>query len=171
MIAGALSTGLRNDPGARLAWLSLASQPTAELTTPSAIELRINDWVTTSADDNLLPVTVINNTRHAVLVRVQFDSENPLRIRVDDSELVSVQPGESTTVRVRPRTLGNGKVPITAQLVTSGGHPVGAPTSFVITGTEAGRVAWLIIVASGVVLLVATALRVRQVRRETRTDE
>lgn len=168
IIATGWSTSFGRNAGDQARWITRASQPATQMITPQAVQLRISDWVTTSADANLLPVTVINTTDHAVQVRVHFESANPLRISVDDSELLSVQPGESTTVRVRPRTHGNGKVAISAQLSTAGGHPIGEPTSFIITGTEAGRVAWLIIVASGAVLLVATALRVRQVRLERR---
>lgn len=164
------STSFGRDTAAQVAWLERSVAPAADLLASDALQLRISDWVTTSADDNLLPVTVTNNATHEVQVRVHFESENPLRISVDDSELFSVQPGESTTVRVRPRTQGNGKVAITAQLTTAGGHPVGQPAAFVVTGTDAGRVGWLIIVASGAVLLVATMLRVRQVRDENRTS-
>ncbi|MGI5952328.1 MAG: DUF6049 family protein [Brooklawnia sp.] len=171
-LAGIITTGwsvaFNGDAQAQAAWLTRASSPATEMLDPDAVQLRITDWVTTSTDDNLLPVTVINNTSRTIQVRVLFESENPLRISVDDSDLVNVQAGESSTVRVRPRTHGNGKVAITAQLATADGHPIGTPASFVITGTAAGRVAWLIIVGSGAVLLVATALRVRQVRQEMR---
>ena len=58
------------------------------------LELRVSEWVTTSSD-NQLPVTVVNHGNRAVQVRVHFDSENPLRIAVDDSELFTVRPGDS----------------------------------------------------------------------------
>ena len=61
---------------------------------------------------------------------------------------------------------GNGVVAMRAQVVTSGGHPVGTPVDFTITAAQSGRVAWIIIVASGVVLLGATAYRVRSMHRE-----
>ena len=69
---------------------------------------------------------------------------------------------------MQPHTYGNGRVAVWAQLATAGGHPIGPPTSFVVTGTAAGRVSWLIILASGAVLLAATALRIRQVRHDNR---
>lgn len=165
IVATGWSSTFGRDAGAQVDWLRRATAPADSVLSSDEVQLRISDWVTTSADDNLLPVTVTNNSLRPVQVQVRFTSDNPLRISVDDSELFTVQPGESTTVRVRPRAQGNGKVAITAQLTTSGGHPIGRPTSFVITGTEAGRVGWLIIVASGAVLLVATVLRVRQVRQ------
>lgn len=168
-LAGIVSTGWSStwgrDGTAQAGWLLRASQPAAQILASGAVQLRISDWVTTSADDNLLPVTVTNNAAHSVQVRVRFESDNPLRISVEDSEPFTVQPGESTTIRVRPHTQGNGKVSITAQLTTESGFPIGQPARFVITGTEAGRVAWLIIVASGAVLLVATTMRVRKVRQ------
>lgn len=170
IIASAWSTTFDRQTDAQLGWLTEATAPASQALGSDAIHLRISDWVTTSADDNLLPVTIVNQTRHAVRLRVQFSSENPLRISVEPSELVTIEAGESATVRVRPRTEGNGKVAITAQLATESGHLIGPPAAFVITGTEAGRVGWLIIVASGAVLLVATALRVRQVRQSRRPD-
>ncbi len=168
IIANGWSSAFGRDATRQVDWLVRATAPADAILSTDAIQLLITDWVTTSADDNLLPVTVLNNTSHAVQVRVHFDSENPLRISVDDSELFTVEPAESATVRVRPRTHGNGTVAVTAQLVTSGGRPVGHPASFIITGTEAGRMAWLIILASGAVLLVATAMRVRTVRHKSR---
>ncbi|MFB9618488.1 DUF6049 family protein [Brooklawnia cerclae] len=167
MTATAWSGVFGRDEDAQVAWLDRMAGPTTVLRS-DAIQVHVSDWVTTSEDDNQLPVTVINTTDEPVTVKVHFESENPLRISVADSDLVEVEPGESATVRVSPRTSGNGKVAITAQLVTEGGHPVGSQAAFVITGTEAGRVAWLIIVGSGAVLLIATALRIRQVRRERR---
>lgn len=170
IIASAWSTTFDRQADAQIGWLAASTGPAAQGLGSDAIHLRITDWVTTSADDNLLPVTIVNQTQHAVRLHVQFTSENPLRISVEPSELVTIEAGESATVRVRPRTEGNGKVAITAQLATESGHLIGPPAAFVITGTEAGRVAWLIIVASGAVLLVATALRVRQVRQSRRPD-
>lgn len=168
LFSGVWSSTFGRDNAQQIDWLARTIAPAEALTGPDGLQLRISDWVTTSADDNLLPVTVINTTDREVQVRVHFDSDNPLRISVEDSPLFSVQPGESTTVRVRPRTQGNGIVAVRAELTTSSGYLVGTPAGFSITGTEAGRVAWLIIVASGVVLLVATSLRVYQVRREHR---
>lgn len=167
MTATAWSGLFGRNEDAQVAWLDRMAAPTTVLQS-EAIQVRVSDWVTTSKNDNQLPVTVTNGSGVPITVKVHFESENPLRILVPDSGVVHVDPGESATVRVGPRTSGNGKVAITAQLVTVGGLPVGAPADFVITGTDAGRVAWLIIVGSGVVLLVATTLRIRQVRRERR---
>lgn len=172
VLAGTWSQSWGRDTDAQVAWLNAAGQAAIELVGPDAVEVRASDWVTTSSEDNLLPVTVVNKTDAKLTVRVHFDSDNPLRIRVDDSELVTVDPGESATVRVSPIAQGNGTVAMRAQVVTSGGHPVGMPVSFSATSTEAGRVAWIIIVASGVVLLGATAYRVRSMmRRKGREDE
>ncbi len=164
-LATAWSGTFNRDQSRQVAWLDKVTGPAAWLLSAEVIQLRISDWVTTSSADNLLPVTVNNNGGYPVKVRVAFESQNPLRISVADSDLFVVQPGESTTVRVSPRTEGNGKTGITAQVVSASGRTVGSPVDFVITGTSAGRVAWLIILASGAVLLVATGFRVRQVRR------
>lgn len=166
VVPGAWSITFGRNSQAQTEWLRLASEPAMAVLSPDAIQLRISDWVTTSSEDNLLPVTVTNNTAYQLRVRVHFESDNPLRISVADSELILVQPGESATVRVSPVAEGNGVVAMRAQVVTSGGHPVGTPVDFTITAAQSGRVAWIIIVASGVVLLGATAYRVRSMHRE-----
>ncbi len=168
VIAVAWSTRFDRDAAAQVDWLARSTAPASRLLGAEALQLRISDWVTTSEDDNLMPVTVINNTAQRVWVRVLFDSQNPLRISVDDSELFAVEPGDSSTVRVQPHTYGNGRVAVSAQLVTAGGHPVGERTAFIVNGTTAGQLSWVLILASGVVLLVGTALRVRTVRQDRR---
>lgn len=168
LVATGWSTCFGRDARAQADWLADVTAPAAQLLDSGVLELRVSDWVTTSADDNQLPVTVVNHGTRTVQVRVHFNSENPLRIKVDHSEVFTVRPGDSATVRVQPHTYGNGRVEVRAQLVTPSGHPIGKPISFLVTGTEAGRVSWLLIVGSGAVLLAATAMRIRQVRREHR---
>lgn len=168
VIVVAWSTRFGRDATAQADWLARSTAPASRLLGPEALQLRISEWVTTSEDDNLMPVTVINNTAQRVRVRVLFESQNPLRISVSDSDLFAIEPGDSTTVRVQPHTYGNGRVAVRAQLVTASGLPVGEQTTFIVNGTTAGRVSWLLILGSGVVLLVATVVRVRQVRREQR---
>lgn len=167
LIPGAWSTRW-SSPNDALAWLdALDATPSAGVGA-GGIELATSDWVTTSAEDNQLPVTITNRTAHQVHLLVKFTSANPLRIEVPDSEVMTISPGESATVRVKPRTQGNGTVAFTAQALTPSRIPVGDPVDFSITGTNAGRIGWIIIIASGAVLLGATALRVRQVRHENR---
>ena len=76
--------------------------------------------------------------------------------------------GESVTVNVSPQATLNGEVDVVAQIVTQAGAAVGEPEKFIIEATEVGRVAWVIVILSGLVLAVATVLRIRQVARDGR---
>lgn len=121
-------------------------------------------WVLT-AENNALPVTITNNLPITVTVRVVFDSQNPARVDVPNTGLVTIAPDETASVRVEPEARSNGVVEVNAHLETAGGHQLGPTVPITVEANSSGRVAWLIIIASGVVLLVATFLRVRQVRR------
>lgn len=158
-------TGSGQAATARGDWLAKVTAPAAQINDPSSLQLRISNSVTTSKDDNLLPVTVVNTLPSPVQVRVQFISDNPQRISIPQTDVVQVSPGESTTVRVHPRSQANGPVTMHAQLVTVGGQQLGKPVEFTVTATEAGQVGWIIILASGALFLLVTSLRVRQVRR------
>lgn len=169
LLLGVWSTRWHDDD-ARQAWLeALMATPTIG-TGPTGVTLTVSDWVITSAEDNQLPVSITNNTRQVITVGVAFSSANTLRIEVPDSEQVTIGPGETSSVRVRPQTHGNGVVAIIAQPITPSGQMIGTPVEFSATGTNAGRLGWIIIIASGVVLLVGTAMRVRQVRHQNRTE-
>jgi hypothetical protein len=60
----------------------------------------------------------------------------------------------------------NGTVPVTAQLTTMSGTPVGRPITIQVTATQAGTTGWIIVLISGPVLIGGVALRIRQVARE-----
>ena len=167
LLLGAWSTRWDDDQ-ARNGWLRALMAPAQAGTGPDGVTLTVSDWVTTSAEDNQLPVSITNHTRQVITVGVGFTSANTLRIEVPDSELVTIGPGETSTVRVRPQTHGNGIVAVTAQPVAPSGQSIGSPVEFSVTGTNAGRLGWVIIIGSGVVLLAGTAMRVRQVRHQGR---
>lgn len=152
------------EPSVRDRWLQQALLAPRGFGSSAALRLRVPNTVTTSADDNLLPVTVYSALDQPVQLRVHFVSTNSQRISIPDSEPFQVRPGESTTIRVRPHSQANGTVAIFAQLVTVDGTAIGEPVEFNVQATQAGKVGWIIIVVSGIVLLTTTAWRVRQVR-------
>jgi len=100
-----------------------------------------------------------------VQVRVVVGTDNPQRLTVPPSELITVQPGQSETVNIRPEATTNGVVTADAYLTDATGRRVGDAVSLTIEMTELGMVAWIIVGISGVVLVVATWWRIRQVRR------
>jgi hypothetical protein len=98
-------------------------------------------------------------------------TSNENRLSVAQSDLVTIDAGDSVTVNVSPKATANGSVDAVVQLITQTGNPVGTPHQFVIEATETGKVAWVIVIGSGVVLAAMTVLRIRQVARSPRRRE
>jgi hypothetical protein len=57
-------------------------------------------------------------------------------------------------------------VPVTAQLVTESGRPIGRPFDIEVQVTQNGTTGWAIAIAAGLVLVGSTSLRIRQVAKE-----
>lgn len=168
VVAQALSTTWHRDGAAARTWLLQTRSQIAAVLSSSRVQLRVVDDFVTSASEQEIPVTVANGLEDRIQVKVVFTSENPQRINVADSAVTSIGPGESETIRVKVNTRANGQVGVTARLATARGRPIGQPQELTITATQAGRVGWIIIIASGVVFLAGTAVRIRQVQAERR---
>ncbi len=124
-----------------------------------------------SARSNQFPITVTNDLSEAIRVRVVLTSDSPQRLTVPPSELITVAPGRSETVNVRPEATANGLVIARAHVATESGRRVTPDTAITIEVTDLGVVAWIIVGVSGLVLVGATAWRIRQVRRRTPSGE
>ena len=120
---------------------------------------------------NQFPVTVTNNLTEEIQVRVKVTTDNPQRLTVPTSELVTVAPGQSVTVNIKPEATSNGLVTARAFVVTASGHRVTPDTRITVEVTDLGVVAWIIVAASGLVLVGATAWRIRQVRRRLAAED
>ena len=120
-----------------------------------------------SSRTNQFPVTVTNNLAEQIRVQVIVRTDNPQRLNVPPSDLVTVDPGQSVTVNIRPEAASNGLVIARAHVATSDGHRVTPDTQITVEITDLGVVAWIIVGVSGLVLVTATAWRIRQVRRRT----
>jgi len=55
---------------------------------------------------------------------------------------------------------------VTVTLVTRGGQTIGDPQYIQVVTTAAGRLGWIIIIGAGIAFVIATSLRVRQVRHQ-----
>jgi hypothetical protein len=163
-----LSTAWGSDEQAR-AYLTAALAPYA--IDASAITVSVAEHVVMTSRNTQFPVTVRNSLEYPVKVKVMVVTANENRLRVPTSDLVTVGAGESVTVNVSPKATANGSVDASVQLVSQAGHEVGTPQAFVIEATETGRVAWVVVIASGVVLAAMTVLRIRQVARAPRRKE
>ncbi len=124
-----------------------------------------------SSRANQFPVTVTNNLDEPIRVKVMVRSNNPQRLRVPPSDLVTVQPNQSVTVNIRPEATSNGVVTAAAYAATESGRRVTPDIAITIEVTDLGVVAWIIVGASALVLVGATAWRIRQVRRRTASEQ
>ena len=130
-----------------------------------AVRLDASGRFVMSARTNQFPITVTNDLSEPIKVRVEVTTTNPQRLSVPASDYITVGPGQSETVNIRPEASGNGLISATAHAVTSGGHRVGRDIQLTFEVTELGFVAWIIVGVSGIVLVATTILRIRQVRR------
>ncbi|GAB3708587.1 DUF6049 family protein [Mariniluteicoccus flavus] len=163
--ARSASSWWRGNPAGFQTWIDpLLTEANQALT--GAVKLTAQKTVIMSGQSGSFPVTVTNTLRTPVRVAIDFDSDQPQRLSIPRHENIEVPAGQSTTVNVRPRAAANGPVMVTAQLVTPGGTPLGRHNRVEVRATNFGFVGWIIVVASGIVLLAATALRIRQVARE-----
>jgi hypothetical protein len=160
--ATAFSASFANEKAA-VAYLSVAAKPSADL---AKIELRAAASFVMGSSTNTFPATLTNGLDVPVTVGVRFTSDAPQRVRVPDNEPIVLPPGEPVTINITPEADANGVALVEAQIITRGGIPVGKPTTIEITATNFGSIGWLIIVASGAVVLGGTAWRIRAVRRE-----
>lgn len=121
-------------------------------------------WVMSSRS-NQFPITLTNDLADPITVRVVVTCDNPQRLTVPLSPEVTVPPGKSVTVNIQPEASSNGVVTAKAYAATVSGRRVTPDTSVTIEITDLGTVAWFIVIGSGLVLVGATAWRIRQVRR------
>ena len=132
------------------------------------IQLEGQNLVLTGAAGNV-PLTVINNFNQRIRVQISFSSPNRERLNVTDvsaKKIGVIEPGGRIPVTAAVQARSNGRLPITCQLTTVSGAPVGQPLIIEINPTQAGRIGWLISLGALIVLVAATAFRIRQVRRE-----
>ena len=118
-----------------------------------------------SARTNEFPLTVTNDLTEPIYVRVVVTTDNPQRLTVSPSPLVTVGPGLRETVNVRAEASSNGLVTARAHVETASGKRVTPNTTITVEITELGMVGWVIVLTSGFVLVAATVWRIRQVRR------
>ncbi len=165
LTARTLSANFNRNPAVMKAYLD---QATAEV--PPVARAKVSIVATQSfvvnAENARLPITVVNQLDTPIKVKIRFSSENPQRIDLPDTKLVTVNPGQSLPLEFTTVARGNGAVNVVAQLVTESGDPVGESASFTVTATSLGKIGWVIMIASGGVLIGATVLRVKQVARD-----
>jgi len=166
VLPGAVASSWNGDWASALAWVQQATSDLSARTGSGSITLHVAGQWMLSSRDNRVPITITNDMGMPVNVRVQFASENPARLSVPETDVVIVAPKASATVIVNPLAEANGSVQVTVALVTINGHPIGEPQVVQVVTTSAGRMGWAIIIGAGLIFVILTSLRVRQVRRQ-----
>ena len=120
------------------------------------------------------PITIKNNLEAdpsapnagAVKVKLVFNSENSQRLTIKTIKPTEIQAQDTYTANAEVTAKANGIVPVTAQLMTESGRPVGRPFDIEVQVTQNGTTGWAIAIAAGIVLVATTFLRIRQVAKE-----
>ncbi|WP_348981494.1 DUF6049 family protein [Propioniciclava coleopterorum] len=110
------------------------------------------------------PVTVTNHLTDPAVVRVAVSTDNPQRIRFTAPEPVTVQAGASSTVMLAATAAGGGVVTAQVHLESVDGRRLTPDTEITVETTNFGAIAWTLVIVSGIVLVVSTALRIKKVR-------
>lgn len=117
------------------------------------------------------PVTVTNHLADPVVVRIEATSDNPQRIALIGPEPLTVPPGAASTAILRAEASGGGVVAGTVRATTLDGRTLTPEIPVVVETTHFGTVGWVIVIASGIVLVVTTALRIRRARDGRKGDD
>ena len=131
-----------------------------------SVELMAQRSVIMSGQSGSFPMTVTNHLDQPIRVTLTFESFQPQRLSIPPMTDIIVPARQGFTVNVHPHAVGNGPVRISSQVTAPGGTPVSKRVWLTVEATNFGRVGWIIVVASGIVLVATSALRIRQVRRE-----
>lgn len=157
-----------SDASGAAAYSSAMNQVIGRAWVSKRVQLYASPRFLMSARSNQFPVTVTNGLTESIRVRVVVTTDNPQRLSVPASDLVTIGPGQSETVNIRPEATANGLITADAHVTTAQGRRVTTDVPLTIEVTELGMVAWVIVAVSAVVLVAATAWRIRQVRRRDR---
>lgn len=158
VIARSSSYAWQADPDAGERYLrSLTSQV---VDAESQISLLVSPSITLASRSGRFPITLVNDAAVDVVVGVEFTSQNSSRLRVEDIEPVILTAGEKRTFTPTALATANGRLQVSAALVTTEGSTVGDPATTIVDVTNVGALGWTVIGAGGV-LLVAALVRAR----------
>jgi hypothetical protein len=176
-VALAASAKWRGNDEARRAFLGPQQAALDEILLDK-IQIRSSARVQTVAREGVeFPIT-IRNTLEAdgsgpnagtVKVSLVFNSENRQRLTIKTINAPEIGPQNSFTGNAEVTAKANGVVPVTAQLMTESGRPIGRPIVIEVQVTQNGTTGWAIAIAAGIVLVGSTFLRIRQVAKERAT--
>jgi hypothetical protein len=115
-----------------------------------------------------IPLTIDNELDQAVTVQVSLRADNP-RLRVRSVRAILVEPNRKTQVVVPATSRANGRVTVTAQLLTPDGRALGPPARLDVHITRYATLALLVTGSAFALLMGVAALRtIRRIRGGTR---
>jgi hypothetical protein len=118
-----------------------------------------------TSDTGRIPLTVVNDLPHAVLVRVQVDARGRLALDRDDTVPEVIPPG-TRQLEIRGRAVQAGEFTVVVRLLTpDGGRLPGSDAVLRVRSTAYGRLAIVLIGGAGGVLVVASVVRLIRRRR------
>jgi hypothetical protein len=124
--------------------------------------------VTLGARSGVFPITVVNDLDQPVRVRVAARSTSP-RLRVEDSEPVTVDAQQKAQLRLPISAVANGLVEVEGWLETADGTVYGPPVSIQVRVAQYGTLGVWVTGGAAVVLFAGAALNIaRKVRRRNR---
>jgi hypothetical protein len=173
-VAQAASVKWRKRDKARRAFLGPQQAALDEILL-NKIQIRSSPRVQTVAREGVeFPITIRNTLEAdgsdpdagAVNVRLVFTSENRQRLSIKTIKAPQIRAQDSFTGNAEVTAKANGVVPVTAQLTTESGRPIGRPFDIEVQVTQNGTTGWAIAIAAGIVLVGTTSLRIRQVAKE-----
>jgi hypothetical protein len=173
-IARAASSKWRKHDKARRAFLG-PQQAALDDILLNKIQIRSSARVQTVAQQGVaFPITIRNTLEPvgtgpdagAVKVKLVFNSENRQRLTIKTIKPTEIRAQDTVTANAEVTAKANGIVPVTAQLMTESGRPIGRPFDIEVQVTQNGTTGWAIAIAAGVVLVASSFLRIRQVAKE-----
>lgn len=153
------------DPKGRTDYLDEVDSRSGVNALAGGITVSVTPTVVLASSTNPFPATITNHLPDSITVRVVGVSGNSARMGVESSQLVTVRPNDSDTVQLTATARANGAVRVQLHAESEEGLRVSAEVPVTLEATNLGFVGWIIVGLSAVVLVVSTALRIRQVRR------
>lgn len=164
--ARAASVWWVDDAAAQAAWLDAVDRRAGWEALRAGLAITAIPRFSLAGASGDYPVTVTNNLVDPVTIRLVGISENPQRIDFGDPVAATINPASSEALLLRATASGGGVVNAEVHIETLDGRRLGPSESIVVETTNFGLIGWILVITSGVVLVVTTALRIRQVRRQ-----
>jgi hypothetical protein len=173
-VARAASAKWRHHDKARRAFLGPQQAALDEILLDK-IQIRSSTHVQTVARQGVeFPITIKNTLEadvsdpdvRAVKVKLVFNSDISQRLTIKTITAPRIAAQDSFTDNAEVTAKANGVVPVTAQLMTESGRPIGRPFEIEVQVTQNGTTGWAIAITAGIVLVGSTFLRIRQVAKE-----